>query len=198
MLHLPDADDVAALSADLTDTALIALGNTMVRDRFTGTAVLAREQALDLGALGYVARASGLDIDARRDHPFHPATLDLPSAVRADGDVLARLLVRRTEIGISTDLVRRLLAQARTAPQSLDVPAGAGVPRPGVGLVEGWRGTIAHRVEIGPDGRLTRWKIVDPSFLTWPALPMALTDTIVPDFPLVNKSFNLSYAGNDR
>ena len=67
----------------------------------------------------------------------------------------------------------------------------------GVGIVEGWRGTIVHRVEIGPDQRLTRVKIVDPSFLNWPALPVALAGTIVPDFPLVNKSFNLSYAGND-
>jgi len=54
-----------------------------------------------------------------------------------------------------------------------------------------------HRVELDPDGRLTRWKIVDPSFLNWPALPVAMSDTIVPDFPLANKSFNLSYAGND-
>src|SRR5690606_29103601 len=75
-------------------------------------------------------------------------------------------------------------------------PAG-GRTRSGVGIVEGWRGTIVHRVEIAPDGRLSRWKIVDPSFLTWPALPLAMADTIVPDFPLANKSFNLSYAGND-
>jgi Ni,Fe-hydrogenase III large subunit len=67
----------------------------------------------------------------------------------------------------------------------------------GIGLVEGWRGTIAHRVEIGADGRITRLKVVDPSFLTWPALPVALRDTIVTDFPVSNKSFNLSYAGND-
>ena len=68
----------------------------------------------------------------------------------------------------------------------------------GVGLVEGWRGTIAHRVELADDTSLTRVKIVDPSFFNWPALPVALAgDTIVPDFPLTNKSFNLSYAGND-
>ncbi len=67
----------------------------------------------------------------------------------------------------------------------------------GVGLVEGWRGTIAHRVELTPAKRLGRLKVVDPSFLNWPALPVALADTIVPDFPLANKSFNLSYAGND-
>jgi len=62
--------------------------------------------------------------------------------------------------------------------------------------VEGWRGTIAHRVEIA-DGTLTRVKIVDPTFFNWPALPVALTETIVPDFPLTNKSVNLSYAGSD-
>jgi Ni,Fe-hydrogenase III large subunit len=69
--------------------------------------------------------------------------------------------------------------------------------RSGTGIVEGWRGTIVHRVEIGPHGHLTRNKVVDPSFFNWPALPLALADTIVPDFPLANKSFNLSYAGND-
>ena len=73
----------------------------------------------------------------------------------------------------------------------------AAPPGHGVGLVEGWRGTIAHRVEIAPDGTLARVKVVDPSFFNWPALPVALADTIVPDFPLANKSFNLSYAGND-
>jgi len=67
----------------------------------------------------------------------------------------------------------------------------------GVGIVEGWRGMIVHRVEVGDHGRLRRVKIVDPSFHNWPALPVALGGTIVPDFPLVNKSFNLSYAGND-
>ena len=64
-------------------------------------------------------------------------------------------------------------------------------------MVEGWRGAIAHRVEVDDAGRLARVKVVDPSFLNWPALPVSLADTIVPDFPLANKSFNLSYAGND-
>ncbi|MHB1597992.1 MAG: formate hydrogenase, partial [Acidimicrobiales bacterium] len=75
-------------------------------------------------------------------------------------------------------------------------PGGAGVSH-GSGIVEGWRGSVVHRVELDGAGRLTRVKIVDPSFLTWPALSIALADTIVPDFPLANKSFNLSYAGND-
>jgi Ni,Fe-hydrogenase III large subunit len=75
--------------------------------------------------------------------------------------------------------------------------AATGTYRAGSGIVEGWRGTIAHRVELDPGGRLVRLKVVDPSFFNWPALPVALADTIVPDFPLTNKSFNLSYAGND-
>jgi Ni,Fe-hydrogenase III large subunit len=69
--------------------------------------------------------------------------------------------------------------------------------RTGVGIVEGWRGRITTRVELDERGTLTRVKIVDPSWFNWPALPLTLTDAIVPDFPLVNKSFNLSYAGND-
>jgi Ni,Fe-hydrogenase III large subunit len=64
-------------------------------------------------------------------------------------------------------------------------------------MVEGWRGTVVHRIEVDPSGILRRVKIVDPSFMNWPALPEALVNTIVPDFPLANKSFNLSYAGND-
>ena len=67
----------------------------------------------------------------------------------------------------------------------------------GVGIAEGWRGAVVHRVELDEQGRLARVKVVDPSFLNWPALPVSLADTIVPDFPLANKSFNLSYAGND-
>ena len=83
---------------------------------------------------------------------------------------------------------------ARSAPPHREAPRRGGS---GLGIVEGWRGTIVHRVEVGSSGTLTRCKIVDPSFLNWPALSVALADTIVPDFPLANKSFNLSYAGND-
>jgi len=110
------------------------------------------------------------------------------------GDVLARFLVRADEARIAATLLCELLPNVSThttAPALLD-RAGSGV-----GIIEGWRGTIVHRVELDRAGTLTRLKVVDPSFLTWPALPLALADTIVPDFPLANKSFNLSYAGND-
>ncbi|WP_248961478.1 hydrogenase large subunit [Sphaerisporangium perillae] len=193
----PDPGRLRAIAADVAEIAELALGHTVVADRFAGTAVLTPGAARDLGALGYVARASGVAVDARRDHPF----TDLgPFTVVAGetGDVMARFQVRAREIAASVEVIAYLLD---------GLPPGGVCGRPpcttpggatsGVGIVEGWRGTIAHRVELAPDGTLTRVKIADPSFFNWPALPVALSGAIVPDFPLVNKSFNLSYAGND-
>ncbi|GAA0415766.1 NADH-quinone oxidoreductase subunit C [Streptomyces luteireticuli] len=195
---LPDPRRMRAIAADIHEIVDLALGHSTVRDRFTTTARLAPTAARDLGCLGYVARASGLDIDARLSHPF----LDLGGALsvptRLTGDVLARFLVRAEEIDASLALVDHLAEGLR--PGTVRVPLGPGGgpgPRAGTGIVEGWRGTITTRVELAPDHTLARVKPVDPSFFNWPALPVALADTIVPDFPLTNKSFNLSYAGND-
>ncbi|WP_327589619.1 NADH-quinone oxidoreductase subunit C [Nonomuraea sp. NBC_00507] len=189
---LPDPDRLHAIGADVAELAELALRHTVVADRFTGTAVLSGDAARDLGTLGYVARASGLDLDARRDHPFTDLG-DFTPARRTGGDVLARFQIRADEIATSIALITHLIDEP-TAPADSPPPEGSSS---GVGLVEGWRGTIAHRIELAPDGTLTRVKIVDPSFFNWPALPVALNSAIVPDFPLVNKSFNLSYAGND-
>ncbi|NUS13602.1 MAG: formate hydrogenase [Streptomyces sp.] len=196
--ELPDPARIGALRTDIREIAHLALGHTTVRDRFTGTARLSAQAARDLGCLGYVARASGVAADARVAHPFHDtpgAPLAVP--VHTAGDVLARFLVRAEEIDVSLDLVDHLAA-ALGAPGTYTAPLARNRrPAAGVGVVEGWRGTIATRLELSPEGTLTRVKPVDPSFFNWPALPIALKDTIVPDFPLTNKSFNLSYAGND-
>ena len=152
-----------------------------------------------------VARASGLDIDARRDHPtgiidegrLHLG--DLP-AVRAAPGVTS-------SPGSSNAPPKSMLASQSWTPWSAPShPApsatgprsttAVGLPASGVGIVEGRRG-IVHRVEIGPDGRLVRVKVVDPSFFNWPVRPVAPAGTVVLDFPLVNRSFNFSYAGND-
>lgn len=202
---VPDAARVARIGDDVAEIVDLALRNSVVVDRFTGTAALATENAREIGVLGYVARASGVDVDARRDHPFHEATTAVRPAVRTEGDVLARFLVRAEEVRASVELLAALLPGLSAGPVVTEPPTrgrsrkagAAGGAASGVGLVEGWRGTIAHRVEVGADGRLTRLKVVDPSFLTWPALPVALRQTIVADFPVTNKSFNLSYAGND-
>lgn len=194
---LPTVAELDHIAADIAEIVDLALGHTVICDRFTGTAILSAQQAADIGVLGYAARASGIEIDARRDHPFTEATTAVEVVTKASGDVMARFLVRAGEVQASTTLLRYLLGQLGSAQVAVNEPAFFAESASGVGLVEGWRGTITHRVEFSPDRRISRLKIVDPSFLNWPALPVALMDTIVPDFPLTNKSFNLSYAGND-
>ncbi|MET7400104.1 NADH-quinone oxidoreductase subunit C [Dactylosporangium sp. NPDC005572] len=201
---IPDPGRLTAIGMDIREIVDLALGNSLVAERFTGTAVLTAQQARDLGTLGYIARASGVDIDARRDHPTgdSPHLDDLITVpTHSTGDVLARFQQRAAEIDASLTildtLVRTVTPGTVTCRPSTGRMPSAGPAASGVGIAEGWRGTIVHRLETAPDRRLTRVKVVDPSFFNWPALPVALAGTIVPDFPLVNKSFNLSYAGND-
>jgi Ni,Fe-hydrogenase III large subunit len=191
---LPDPEQLSSIAADLAEVAELTLRNAVIYDRFAGAGVLAADDAVALGCLGYAARASGVITDARLDHP----TVALPvTEVGAEaGDVLARYTVRRAEFAASVGLVAELVGTHTGALES-DTEPGCGGARSGVGIVEGWRGTVVHRVEVDDTGRLSRAKIVDPSWFNWPALPIAMSETIVPDFPLVNKSFNLSYAGND-
>jgi Ni,Fe-hydrogenase III large subunit len=189
-------DELSEIGQRFHELVDLARANSIVMDRFTGTGVLSAQQAREIGVLGVVARASGLNRDSRVLHPF----VQLPAAFhpvqRESGDVLARFEVRCDEVDASLRMVADFVS--REGP--LVVDAGSEILERaghGTGIVEGWRGAIVHRVEFGSEGRLRRVKIVDPSFFAWPALPVALIDTIVPDFPLVNKSFNLSYAGND-
>lgn len=194
---LPDPAEIQAVAADAAQLVDIALHHTVVRDRLTGTAMLTRQQATDIGALGYIARASGLHVDARTAHP-HAHLPTTPANTHTSGDVLARFLVRAAEVQTSAALITALLPTLPAVRLTTDLhPAAPDRWRAGIGIAEGWRGTIVHRIELDPDAIITRLKIVDPSFLNWPALPVALANTIVPDFPLTNKSFNLSYAGND-
>ncbi|MET7768806.1 NADH-quinone oxidoreductase subunit C [Nocardia sp. NPDC005366] len=192
---LPDPRQLDAIAADLAEIAQLTLGNAGIYDRFAGTGVLAADDARALGCLGYPARASGVATDARVEHP----TVELPvtEVGATGGDVLARYLVRRDEFAASTALVVGLVENHTGPLRFSEDRTNVHRAGSGVGIVEGWRGTIVHRVELGDDGRITRAKIVDPSWFNWPALPVAMADTIVPDFPLVNKSFDLSYAGND-
>jgi Ni,Fe-hydrogenase III large subunit len=112
------------------------------------------------------------------------------------GDVKARTNVRVDEVHESAQLIAQVCRLLLPGPVQTDV--GTPVPfTPAFGIVEGWRGRIAHWVMTAEDGSLHRVKIVDPSFFNWPALSYALEGNIVPDFPLCNKSFNQSYSGND-
>ncbi|HEX3828233.1 MAG TPA: NADH-quinone oxidoreductase subunit C [Sporichthyaceae bacterium] len=191
---LPDPDRLEELAADLAQIVSLALSNSTVLDRFTGTAILTPADAAAIGTLGYVARASGHNPDARIQHPTCDLGPAITPAVRDGGDVLSRFLVRAEEFATSVTVVRHLLDGLRPGTHGTALGRSIGS---GTGLAEGWRGTITHHVQLDPDGCLGRVKVVDPSFLNWPALPVALAGAIVPDFPLANKSFNLSYAGND-
>ena len=133
--------------------------------------------------------------DARLEHPT--TALPVTEIGAAAGDVLARYTVRRDEFAASTELACHLIESHTGPTEYAETLPSQRSARSGIGIVEGWRGTIVHRVEIDDADRITRAKIVDPSWFNWPALPVAMADTIVPDFPLANKSFNQSYAGND-
>lgn len=194
---LPAPAELADITGEAGELAELTLDHAVVRDRFAGTAVLPAKTAAELGTLGYVARASGVDADARRDHPYADLGPAFRVVVESDGDVLARYLVRVAEISVSAAVAADVLRRLAGFRAATDVPVPRAGDAAGLALVEGWRGTICHRVELAGDGTLRRVKVVDPSFFNWPALPMALADTIVPDFPLANKSFNQSYAGND-
>ncbi len=196
---LPTPRQLAEVSERFEQLVGLATSSALVMDRFAGAAVLGREHAVELGVVGPVGRASGLGYDARIAHPSTAPVQGFSAAVQVDGDVLARFWIRVDEVRTSLDLLGHHVEAAGTLE---DVATPLGRPpspesRSGVGIAEGWRGALVHRVEVDDAGRLGRVKVVDPSFFNWPALPVSLADTIVPDFPLANKSFNLSYAGND-
>jgi Ni,Fe-hydrogenase III large subunit len=172
-------------------------GSASVMERFEGTGIVAREVAEALGLKGPAARASGLERDARHDHPsgiyrFH----QVPVSHSESGDVFARAYVRWLEIQRSVAFLRDQLAAIPGGPTRSDARVLA-PERLAIALVEGWRGEICHVGLTDAEGRFTRYKIVDPSFQNWSALAWALRGGQISDFPLCNKSFNLSYCGHD-
>ncbi len=199
--NLPqDLDLVTELDSvlpDFEEIVEISLKNTMLMDRLEGTGRLTLKTAQDHGVVGYVARASGIDVDVRRDHPFAAYPwLKFKVPVYSTGDVYARTMVRVAEVQESVNLIRQAI---NNLPGGSILQALAPLPAwtPAFGMVEGWREAILHWVMADDQGKLYRVKVKDPSYVNWPALPFALLKNIVPDFPLCNKSFNQSYSGND-
>ena len=189
---------VVQVNEELKKLWELLVGSASVMDRFETTGRLSPESARDLGILGLAGRASGVKRDARRDHP-HAAygRLDFDVPVLLEGDVLARARLRTLEADESTKLILQALQ---------DLPAGptqTALPLPvrdacALGYVESWRGEAYCWVKTDAQGRIERCKVTDPSTHNWPALLFAVQDNIVPDFPVINKSFSLSYSGNDR
>ncbi len=170
-----------------------------VRARFEGTGAVSDEQAAEIGLVGPAARACGLVRDVRFDHPaaWHRFA-QVPVAVWPGGDVAARARVRWLEIQRSGKFISEQLASPPDRPDCAH--SALGVLNPAVlsvALVEGWRGEVCHVALSGDDGKLRCYKIVDPSFHNWTGLALALRGQAISDFPLCNKSFNLSYCGFD-
>lgn len=182
---------------DVGDAARLLWTSASVLARFENTGVLAEQTARDLGAVGVAARASGLERDVRHNHPWGIYRFSkIPVSVLHTGDVFARAYLRWVEIQRSAVFVREQLA-------ALPRPSAAPAPTPmrpdgvGVSMVEGWRGEICHVGLTDASGALAAYKVVDPSFHNWMGLAMALRGQQISDFPVCNKSFNLSYCGHD-
>jgi Ni,Fe-hydrogenase III large subunit/Ni,Fe-hydrogenase III component G len=171
--------------------------SSSVEDRVRDTGVLSSEKARDLGVVGFVARASGLNVDCRIHQPFPPYDrISVSIPVLVSGDVHARSWVRVEEIRDSIRIIREIL---KSLPDGeIAVPVPAPMPdRSGFAAVEGWRGEILYWVQSGPKGEINRCMVRDPSSVNWLGLEQCIHGNIVPDFPVCNKSFNQSYSGND-
>ena len=190
-------DRLRRIERDLRETAELMLGTSSVVARFERTGTVTRQVAEDLGLVGPVARASGCDRDVRRDHPHGIYRFaHIPVATAETGDVMARVLVRWLEIQRSIAFVQEQLVEMEE-----DVGVRGLSPllprRVAIALVEGWRGEIAHVAVTAADGEIHGYSFVDPSFHNWFGLAIAMRENQISDFPLCNKSFNLSYAGHD-
>ncbi len=188
---------LALAEADVTSAVELLWKTPSVMARFEEAGALAEADALALGLVGPAARACGVARDARQDFPlglFRYA--QIPVSTANSGDVFGRAFVRWLEVQRSIEFVRYHLGALPTGPVCAAVPQLA--PNSlALAFVEGWRGEICHVALTGPEGRLIRYKIVDPSFHNWFGLALAMRGQPISDFPLCNKSFNLSYCGHD-
>jgi Ni,Fe-hydrogenase III large subunit len=182
---------------DVGGAAHLLWETASVMARFENTGTISPAIAVELGLVGPAARASGRELDVRRDFPSGIYRFaQLPLSAVDSGDVFARAYVRWMEIQRSVEFIRGQIAslpggavRAPCGPLAADATV--------VSLQEGWRGEIAHVAETDGAGRFVRYKVVDPSFHNWLGLALALRNQEISDFPLCNKSFNLSYCGHD-
>lgn len=191
-------DRYRALETDVAGMRTIYDNHAGVQDRFRETGVLTNEIAWRLDAAGLAARASGIPHDLRADFPWPPYDrMNLKVATQASGDVAARVAVRFEEVLESLRVCRAIVANLSEG----DIRSAVQDAEPGllgVGVIEGWRGPVLIMLEAGANGGIRRCHAHDPSWQNWPLLEYAILGNLVPDFPLINKSFNLSYSGHDK
>jgi len=195
------ADVRANLGLVREDLAVINdcfLESATVQHRLRGTGMLSRAHAVELGLVGMVARASGVAIDARQQMLEGAyQVMPLEPQLQEDGDCWSRARIRIAELEASLVWLQRCLARCDTWDQPRK-PLGALAPSQLVlALVEGWRGEVIHSIETSKGGQLVHYKLQDPSFRNWMGLAISVRQNEIADFPICNKSFDLSYCGND-
>ncbi len=187
---------LAQLRRDFGQIIDVANGSASLANRLKGTGIIPRSVMLDYGASGIAARAGGIERDTRIDYPYAAYGLLVPELCLTEAsDVDARSQLRIKEVFASISLIEEALRTLPDGPISVPLPA---LPAQGLGiaLVEGWRGEIVYAVQI-EGGAISRVKVRDPSFIHWQLISHLSSKDMVPDFPLINKSLNLSYSGND-
>lgn len=192
-------EELLLLEKDFSEVIEITEDSETVLNRLKRTGILDKQIAMDHGVVGIAGRAVGLDHDARKEYPYAAyGDLFFSIAKQVTGDVYARYRVRVSEVYTSIELIQQSLKK---------IPEGEICSRQQytfaknsytVSITEGWRGDIVYFVATNAKGEIDRVGVRDASFLNWSAVPYAVAGNIVPDFPLINKSFNLSYSGFDR
>jgi len=185
-----------AMEKDFRELKDMLYSSVSFMDRLDGTGVLKKKTAEDLGVLGLVARSSGIEKDLRKDFPGIYSKIKFNAAKEHSGDVMARLNIRVNEFEESINLIKQLVDKIGPGSISFQnkIEFTGGV---GLGYVEAWRGPLLYWVKLNKSGVIERCKIVDPSFHNWEGLCYSALGNIIPDFPVCNKSFDLSYSGND-
>ena len=182
-------------------TTSVMLKSPTVISRLERTGVVSSENAIALGAVGMAARASGVDLDSRFDfNDTYYTSLDVIKPFKATGDVHSRFKLRYKEIKQSIKIIKKFLKQLEAYKNEPIYMAPNQNLSPNtfvISVTEGWRGEVVHIAITGANGELIKYKIKDPSFNNWYMLAMAVRNNGISDFPLCNKSFNLSYCGND-
>lgn len=195
------------VSIDFEKIVTLLKSKSSFIDRLKDTGIISKKAVQDLGIVGVAARCIGIDIDTRRDHPYAAYSThhkETPQQImqheiemqKRNGDVLARFEVRVQEIQESFDIIKASL-QLENDGLYVDMPTNLESFRSALGYAESCRGQTIHWVMIGENNSIFRYKVRTASFLNWPIIERAVLNDIVPDFPVINKSLDLSYSGND-
>lgn len=191
-------EELTRLEKDLKELTATMLSSQSLLDRMQTTGVLPRETAAKLGTVGPAARASFVNIDLRRDLPYAAyGEIKFRVPLQGEGDVLCRLKQRIDECEQSFDILRQAFEQLPQGTLSVEIPY---IPpyQTAVGYTESARGANVHWIMSGPDSTIFRYMVRSASHCNWPVLPLCVPGNIIPDFPLINKSFELCYACLDR